>query len=211
MFTKQKRCRYCRDLFRPDPRVRNQQIACGQASCRRARKREAQQKWVEKNPDYFSGRYPNTQEWLKEHPGYLRVYKETHPEYVRRNRIKQKQRRQKQKDLSACESAQAETNQVRGVVSSRPGTDNAGVDIQDAVISQPLVTPEDRHRLVGVDIQDMISAQLVVPVYVRHTLPFVDIQDDIDSRLGRGYTWARMIKESRLKRCVLQSIRSGGR
>jgi len=201
MFIKQKRCGYCRDLFRPDPRVKNQQIACRKTTCRQARKREAQRKWVEKNPDYFSGRYPNTQEWLKEHPGYLRVYKETHPEYVRRNRIKQKQRRQKQKEI----------NQARGVVSSRPGTDKAGVDIQDAIISQPIVRLEDRHRLVGVDIQDKISAQLVVPVYLRHILPSVDIQDDIDSRLGRGYTWARMIKESRLNRFILKSIRSEGR
>ncbi len=201
MFIKQKRCRYCRDLFRPDPRVKNQQIACRKASCRRARKREAQKKWIEKNPDYLTGRYPNTQEWLKRHPGYLKAYREAHPEYVRRNRIKQKQRRQKQQEI----------NQVRGVVSSRPGTDKAGVDIQDAIISQPIVTPEDRYRLVGVDIQDKISAQLIVPVYVRHILPSVDIQDDIDSRLGRGYTWARMIKENRLKRFILKSIRSGGR
>ena len=201
MFTKQKRCRYCRDLFSPDPRVKNQQIACRKASCRQARKREAQRKWVENNPGYFSGRYPDTQGWLKGHPGYLKAYRETHPEYIRKNRIKQKHRRQKHK----------EANQVRYMASSPPATDKRGVDIQDTIISQLIVRPGDRFGLVGADIQEMISSQLIVPVYIRDILPPVDIQDDIDSHLGRGYTWARITKAGRFNRFILQSIRSGGK
>jgi hypothetical protein len=38
-------------------------------------KSESQRKWVEANPDYFNGRYENTKQWRKEHPGYQRKWR----------------------------------------------------------------------------------------------------------------------------------------
>ena len=94
MVIKRKRCRYCKCLFTPEPNIKNS-VACGKALCRRTRKKEAQERWSDKNPNYFKGRYPNTKEWLTKHPGYLKVYRESHPEYLKENRIKQKERRKR--------------------------------------------------------------------------------------------------------------------
>lgn len=190
MSIKQKRCRYCRGLFTPDPRLKDQQIACGKVSCLKARKKEAQKKWLKKNPGYFKGRYPNTIEWLKKHPGYLKGYRQAHPEYVQKNRIKQEQRRHKQKQ-------------------GHQTPNKPGVDIQDTTILQPVVSPEDSVRLVCVDIQDTISAQLIVPVGIRSISPYVDIQDDIDRVKCGGYPCSKRIaREDRLKRFITMA---GGR
>lgn len=97
MAIKRKRCRYCKDWFIPEPNIKNQ-VACGKALCRKASSKEAQKKWLEKNPDYFKGRYPDTKEWLKKHPGYLKRYRQSHPEYVKNNRIKQKQQRKRRSE-----------------------------------------------------------------------------------------------------------------
>ena len=124
----QKKCRYCRRLFRPDPRVKKDlQKACGQTSCQKMRKKEAQKKWVEENPDYFKGRYLEyTRSWLKEHPDYLKNYRNSHPEYVQKNRIKQRQRRQRQR----------EANKIKcmGIPCEK-----LGVDIQDTIIPERIV------------------------------------------------------------------------
>lgn len=58
-----KRCSYCGRFFIPDPRVGSRQKACGQPECKRERKRQAQEIWVERNPGYFRGRYPYVKEW----------------------------------------------------------------------------------------------------------------------------------------------------
>lgn len=64
------RCSWCGRFFRPDARVRDKQTTCSRPECRNARKRESQRRWRESNPDYFKGRYENTKQWRKEHPGY---------------------------------------------------------------------------------------------------------------------------------------------
>jgi len=77
-----KRCRYCRRLFKPDPRTEYEQRVCSGAECQKQRKRDYQKKWCEKNPTYFHGQYPRVKQWLDEHPGYLKKYrrnKRKHP------------------------------------------------------------------------------------------------------------------------------------
>lgn len=70
---RRKRCRYCGRLFLPHPAVGSRQKSCGAPECSRARRAEAQRKWVDANPGYFQGRYkPVVKPWLLEHPGYLK-------------------------------------------------------------------------------------------------------------------------------------------
>lgn len=176
---RRKVCRYCGKLFTPDPRIKNQQIACGKASCRKARKRGAQKRWSEKNPGYFKGRYPNTKDWLRHCCGYLRWYRRAHPDYVLKNRLKQKERRQRQK----------------AVMEGR-------VDIQDTIHSQPVDLLRDTSLLVGVDIQDAINPQLLVPLHVRDILPRVDIQDKMGKAGFREYTLVQMAGYYRFMRPV---------
>jgi len=87
---RRKRCRFCKELFHPDPRLASRQYACSKPSCQKARKHTKQKKWFKRNPHYFQGRYPNTKKWLEAHPGYLKQYRCNHPEAVRRDNEKRK-------------------------------------------------------------------------------------------------------------------------
>ena len=58
-----KRCLFCGRYFIPDCRVKDRQKACGHPECRKARKKKAQDAWVEKNPGYFRGRCPYVKAW----------------------------------------------------------------------------------------------------------------------------------------------------
>jgi predicted nucleic acid-binding Zn ribbon protein len=70
-----KQCEFCGSDFEADPRVASRQRACQSLSCQQQRKRQAQQTWVAKNPDYFKGRYAELKRWLADHPGYLKAYR----------------------------------------------------------------------------------------------------------------------------------------
>jgi hypothetical protein len=54
-----KRCLFCGRYFTPDYRVKDRQKSCGRPTCRRARRKTAQEEWARKNPDYFADLYEN--------------------------------------------------------------------------------------------------------------------------------------------------------
>lgn len=66
-----KRCQNCNKLFTPRPQCKRQAF-CHEVECRKESKRVSQQKWSDKNPDYWKGRTANTQQWRRNHPGYWR-------------------------------------------------------------------------------------------------------------------------------------------
>ena len=102
---KRKRCRYCKKLFFPDPRVGKRQKTCGDSTCQKASKAENNTRWRRKNPDYFRNDYPRVKQWLDQNPGYLKRFRETHPEYVIKNRESQRTRDRRKK---LCLDIQAE-------------------------------------------------------------------------------------------------------
>ncbi len=53
-----KHCVICQAPFRPDKRVVKRRTICDNRSCQHKKKHQSQQQWLEKNPDYFKGRYP---------------------------------------------------------------------------------------------------------------------------------------------------------
>ena len=65
-----KKCRYCRRAFTPNPRLGSRQISCKDKECRKKRKKHAQKKWHQSNPDYFQDRYEYVKWWRERHPGY---------------------------------------------------------------------------------------------------------------------------------------------
>jgi len=73
---RQRKCRHCGDLFRPDPRNRHHQRYCGKAVCRKASKTAGQRRWLDKaqNRDYFHGaaNVERVRAWRAAHPGYWR-------------------------------------------------------------------------------------------------------------------------------------------
>jgi hypothetical protein len=58
-----KRCFFCGQYFTPDRRVKDRQKACRHPECKKARKKKAQETWIEKNPGYFQGRYLYVKAW----------------------------------------------------------------------------------------------------------------------------------------------------
>ena len=89
---KQKKCPYCQVFYIP---YRENQKTCGKKRCRKAKKAENQERWCKKNPNYFKGLYFTKADWREKHPRYPEEYKEKNPDYVERNRIKQKLRRKR--------------------------------------------------------------------------------------------------------------------
>lgn len=87
-----KHCEICGERFTPDARTRGFQKTCAQASCRRARKRRADQAWRAKNPGYSAGRAGKTRTWARGYPDYWRQYRAAHPDYVERNRKQSRER-----------------------------------------------------------------------------------------------------------------------
>jgi hypothetical protein len=88
-----KRCAYCHRWYRPDPRTRKQQLACGAAACRKKRKAQADRTWRKKNPGYAAARKPKMRVWAAEYPDYWSYYRKTHPEYADREQKRMSSKR----------------------------------------------------------------------------------------------------------------------
>ncbi|HJW53983.1 MAG TPA: hypothetical protein VJ577_01795 [Burkholderiaceae bacterium] len=86
-----KRCAACGHSFRPHPRVSNQAY-CSAPECQRERRRRWQRDKMQSDPDYRDNQARAQQAWGERNPEYWRRYRETHPEYVERNRAQQRQR-----------------------------------------------------------------------------------------------------------------------
>ena len=71
---RQRRCKNCQKLYKPDPRHLKRQKFCRKPACKAASKKYSQQKWLDKpeNQDHFSGpeHVVRVQEWRKRNPGY---------------------------------------------------------------------------------------------------------------------------------------------
>src|ERR1700704_4133865 len=73
---RRRKCRYCGNLFRADPRNRRHQKYCSIPACREAAKAARQRRWLSKpeNRDYFRGaaNIERVRAWRAVHPGYWR-------------------------------------------------------------------------------------------------------------------------------------------
>ena len=70
-----KKCRCCRRVFTPDPRVGNRQVCCQSEDCKSQSKRISQKRWCRANPDYFHGRYEEVRLWRERNPGYQKKWR----------------------------------------------------------------------------------------------------------------------------------------
>lgn len=86
--------RDCRCFFLPNPRVKNHRY-CGKKDCQRARKKHWQRQKMKDDPKYQEDQQDSQQCWMEQNPGYWCNYRNEHPEYVKRNRLLQKNRDQK--------------------------------------------------------------------------------------------------------------------
>ncbi len=136
---RRKRCRFCRELFCPDARLKEKQYACSARECQLERKRAKQRRWAARNRGYFKRRYPNTKEWLRSRPGYAARYRRDHPDQVARDNAARKKRHERAKttraDIQVAKSLQAPVSKILTPVLAEPG--NAGIQV--AILPQVIV------------------------------------------------------------------------
>jgi hypothetical protein len=60
-------------------------------------KAENNRRWRQRNPDYYRNDYCRLRAWLEHNPGYLKRYRQSHPEYLEKNRKAQKVRDRRKK------------------------------------------------------------------------------------------------------------------
>jgi hypothetical protein len=90
-------CLSCGLPFQKRPQVPNQ-MYCADASCQLFRRKKWQSQKIKVDPDYRDNQARAQQEWKKRNPNYWRDYRHAHPEYVQRNRAKQRERTQKKRN-----------------------------------------------------------------------------------------------------------------
>lgn len=98
-----RRCAACGKTFRPCPRVRDQKY-CGDADCRRCRRRVWQRAKRHSDCDYRDNQAQAQRGWARGHGDYWRAYRSEHPQYVEENR---RQTRQRQRDCRRAGRASA--------------------------------------------------------------------------------------------------------
>jgi hypothetical protein len=154
-----KKCPYCKAQFTPNPRVGERQITCGKPACKTALKSDNNRKWRQRNPDNYRNDYSRLKDWLEQTPGYLKGYRESHPEYVEKNRNAQRVRDRRKK---------------------------LRLDIQAQLKRQ---TPEITNQLwesSNLDIQAQLDVKPTEITFVLTTLPCLDIQVQLDRAFHVG-------------------------
>ena len=94
-------CLHCGGTFQYNPHVKGQQY-CNDAECRRASRRAWKHKNYATNKFYKEKCLCHQRTWRKQRPAheYQREYRESHPEYVKRNRQLQGERNRKRQKES---------------------------------------------------------------------------------------------------------------
>lgn len=101
---RQKRsCKACRRLFTPSPR-RPDQTYCSQEQCQKARKRDWQREKLKTDKRYREAQQAAKDAWRAKNPRYWAKYRQEHPEYVQRNRERQRERNARRRIAKMDES-----------------------------------------------------------------------------------------------------------
>lgn len=79
---RKKRCFWCRRWFLPRSNIGGRQKVCGRKRCGVVRKKEANRRWHRANRQIH---LQMIRDWFVAHPGYLKAYRLSHPEYRRKN------------------------------------------------------------------------------------------------------------------------------
>ncbi len=139
MKQKRKRCPHCRKLFTPDHRnIKRQRFCCQTVACRKASKKDSQQRWLNKpeNRDYFRSR---------ENCDRVRDYRARHPDRCRK-KSPPKKRAVLQDDLTP-----QHTENNGNTARLEPGL------LQDIIQAQPYVILGLIANITGTALQDNMA------------------------------------------------------
>ena len=151
-----KECPYCKTRFTPHPKVGDRQKICGKLACKKALKSDNNRKWRQRNPDYYSKGYSRLKDWLEENQGYLKRYRGSHPEYVKKNREAQRVRDRRKK---------------------------LRLDIQAQLKGQIPTITNELWESSNLDINAQIDAKPIEITFLFSTLPCLDMQFQLDKAL----------------------------
>jgi hypothetical protein len=97
-------CKNCQQLKPANIRLKANQGYCDENKCQRARKAAWQKEKMANDPNYRAKQIECLNEWRKKRPldKYQKLYRQQHPEYVKRNRELQRIRNSKRDKQLAC-------------------------------------------------------------------------------------------------------------
>ena len=98
-----RRCAACAERFTPRRNVPDQQY-CSKPDCQRERRRRWQQQKLKQDSDYRANQAAAQQRWRERNPDYWRQYRQTHPDYTARNREQQRQRNRHRTQAAPAQS-----------------------------------------------------------------------------------------------------------
>jgi len=108
-------CHHCGKRKRKNPRLKIKQLYCSSRECQQERKNRWEREKLKKDPLFAERRKKQKIKWNQKHPedAYQRCYRESHPEYTKRNRELQKSR-----------NTEAKLRQIRSELSNIVKTDS---------------------------------------------------------------------------------------
>ena len=134
---KRKTCCICSHSFVPHRKVGVRHKTCGNPACQRIRKEINNAQWRQNNPDYSKNDYARVKACLEKNPGYLERYRQTHPEYVQKNRDAQRRRgRTRRLNLDIQAKLNRQPAEIINQLENAPPSPH--LDIQAEFILEPI-------------------------------------------------------------------------
>lgn len=138
----ERRCEHCGERFIPRPNVACQRY-CSKKECQRARRNKWRKRKLRTDPDYRGNQRDAQKRWTETHPGYWKVYRASHPEYVERNRTLQRERnRRRRVSLIAKRDESRERNSLRSGVYRLIPAVGGGIAKSDEYLVKLDILPE---------------------------------------------------------------------
>jgi hypothetical protein len=101
-------CIHCGREIPTNPRLKGNQNYCNMTACQNARKKKWYQQKIDSDPDYTVRQKECKRNWRKNKPAhaYQKRYRETHQDYVTKNREQQRERNRKRRLLEQQNESQ---------------------------------------------------------------------------------------------------------
>ncbi len=109
--TRRRHCKYCDELFDPDPRAKERQRYCSKAQCQTMRQRQNEKDWRQDNPEATADQ---KRKWQKNHPGYSQQRRAANHAMAEENRQDTKMRMQQMRWESMFDKSKVILTQMTG-------------------------------------------------------------------------------------------------
>lgn len=145
-------CKNCGKEKPANPRLKGNQKYCGDPLCQRARKREWHRNKMATDPEYRASQRESLKKWRKNRPAdqYQRQYRESHPDYVSKNREQQRQRNKKRSREEKIVKMDALTSDKLGhycIITPVEIDASTMIVKMDPFLAQLIVLPENSYRI----------------------------------------------------------------